>query len=101
MADAFWRQLGGNPCFVLQVGGQIVGITYWVDAEAIGRGVSEQSPTPAESGWYFVAVTRPRDPERVAQGLEIRRDMPRKEMAQIAQNALEVVSNEVLAGGGG
>jgi hypothetical protein len=95
MADAFWMQLGGNLCFALEVGGQIVGVMYWVDSEAIGD-AGEQSPA-SESGWYFVAVTRPRDPERVAQGLEIRQEMPQDEMAQTAQHALEVVANEVLA----
>ena len=52
------------------------------------------------SGWYFVAVTRPRDPERVAEGLEIREDMAEEEMAQNVHNALEVVANEVVAEGG-
>ena len=45
-------------------------------------------------------MTRPRDPERVAQGLEIRQDMAEEEMAQTVQSALEVVANEVLAEGG-
>jgi hypothetical protein len=96
MADAFWMQLGGNPTFALEVDGRIVGITYWLDSEALGEAAGEESPLP-ESGWYFVAVTRPRDPERVAQGLEIRQDMPQDEMAQTAQHALEVVASEVLA----
>ena len=99
MAGARWMQMGGNPCFALEVGGQIVGITYWFDSAALGAGPGEQPPA-SEIGWYFVPVTRPRDPKRVAQGLEIRRDMARKEMAQTALSALEVVAKEVLAEGG-
>ena len=78
MADAYWLQLGGNP-IALEVDRRIVGITYWLDSEALGDGAGEQSALP-ESGWYFVAVTRPRDPERVAAGLEIREGM--EEMPQ-------------------
>ena len=99
MADAYWIQLGGNPTFALEVDGRIVGITYWLDSEALGDGAGEQSALP-ESGWYFVAVTRPRDPERVAEGLEFRQGMTEEEMAQTAQSALEVIADEVLAEGG-
>jgi hypothetical protein len=99
MSDAFWVQLGANPTFALEVGGQIVGITYWVDAEALGEAAGEPSALP-ESGWYFVAVTRPRDPERVAHGLELRAAMSEEEVARTVQDALEVVANEVLAEGG-
>ena len=99
MADAYWIQLGGNPTFALEVDGRIVGITYWLDSEAIGDGAGEQSALP-ESGWYFVAVTRPRDPERVAEGLEIREGMAEEEMAQNVHNALELIANEVVAEGG-
>jgi hypothetical protein len=93
MADAYWIQLGGNPTFALEVDGRIVGVTYWLDSEALGDGAGEQS-APPESGWYFVAVTRPRDPERVAEGLEIREGMAEEEMAQNVHHALEVIANE-------
>jgi hypothetical protein len=96
MADAYWMQLGGNPTFALEVDGRIVGITYWLDSEVFGEAAGEQSQL-SESGWYFVAVTRPRDPERVAEGLEFRQGMAEEEMAQTAQSALEVIANEVLA----
>ena len=97
MADAFWMQLGANPTFALEVGGQIVGITYWVQVEAIGDAAGDQSSAP-ESGWYFVAVTRPTGPERVAQGLELKAEMSEEEVAETVQDALEMVANEVLAG---
>ena len=45
-------------------------------------------------------MTRPRDPERVAEGLEFRQGMAEEEMAQTAQKALEIIANEVLAEGG-
>jgi hypothetical protein len=94
MADAFWMQLGGNLTFALEVGGQIVGIAYWVDPEGlVAQGVDD------ESGWYFLSTSLPRHPERVAQGLELRRDMTEAEMAQTVQEVLEVVANEVLAEG--
>ena len=99
MADAYWMQLGGNPTFALEVDGRIVGITYWLDSEVLGEAAGEQSPLP-ESGWYFVAVTRPRDPERVAEGLEFKQGMSEEDMAQAAQDALEVADDEVLAEGG-
>jgi hypothetical protein len=50
MADAYWIQLGGNPTFALEVDGRIVGVTYWVDSEALGEGAGEQSPSPRAAG---------------------------------------------------
>ena len=99
MADAYWMQLGGNLTFALEVDGRIVGITYWLDPEALGETSGSNPPLP-DAGWYFVAVTRPRDPERVAEGLELRQGMAEEEMAQTAQSALGVIANEVLAEGG-
>jgi hypothetical protein len=99
MADAYWMQLGGQPTFALEVGGQIVGITYWLYAERLAEEAGEGSPL-ADSGWYFLAVTRPREPERVAEGLELRPDMSSEELAETTQDALQVVANEVLAEGG-
>jgi hypothetical protein len=100
MADAHWIQLGVSPTFALEVGDQIVGITYWVDAEMLAQGVPEDAPLP-DSGWYFVSVNRPRDPERVAAGLELSRDMTEEQLAETVEQVLEVVANEVLAEGGG
>ena len=45
-------------------------------------------------------MTRPRDPERVAEGLEMRQGMSEEELTQTVQSALELVANEVLADGG-
>ena len=98
MADAYWIQLGGNPTFALEVDRRIVGITYWLDSEALRDGAGEQSALP-ESGCYFVAVTRPRDPERVAEGLEIREGMAEEVMPNV-HNALELIADEVVAEGG-
>jgi hypothetical protein len=96
MADAYWMQLGRYPTFALEVARQIVGITYWLDAGELSDEVGDSAPLP-DSGWYFVAVTRPREPERVAEGLELRPDMSSEELAETTQDALEVVANEVLA----
>jgi hypothetical protein len=59
MADAYWMQLGGSPTFALEVAGQIVGITYWLDADGLSaQGAGEDAPLP-ESGWYFLAGAAP------------------------------------------
>lgn len=100
MADAFWIQLGGNPTFALEVGGRIIGITYWVDVEGLAAAGAEGGPSLPESGWYFLSVNLPRHPERVAQGLELRRDMTEAELTQTVQDTLEVVANAVLPDGG-
>jgi len=100
MADAFWMQLGANPTFALEVNGQIVGITYWVEAGGPGgEGVAEDLPA-SESAWYWVSVGRPRNHHRVARGLELRLDMSEEELAQTVQDMLEVAASEVLAEGG-
>jgi hypothetical protein len=96
MADAFWMQLGVQATFALEVGGRIVGIAYWLDAEGLGQGPGGEAP-PTESGWYWVSVTRPREAHRVAEGLELRREMDERELAETAERALEEVANEVLA----
>jgi hypothetical protein len=59
-----------------------------------------EAPAVADNGWYFVATARPRDPERIAHGLELRQNMAPEELAETAQWALEEVANEVLADGG-
>jgi hypothetical protein len=100
MADAHWIQLGVYPTFALVVGGEIAGITYWVEAEGLAQQAPEDASLP-DSGWYFVAVKRPWEPERVAQGLELGRDMGEEQVAETLEQALEVVANEVLAEGGG
>jgi hypothetical protein len=100
MADAHWIQLGVHPTFALVASGEIVGITYWVAAEGLAQQAPEHAPLP-DSGWYFVSVDRPWEPERVAAGLELGQDMTEEELAQTAEEALEVVANEVLAEGGG
>lgn len=97
MADAYWMQLGGHPTFALEVAGQIVGITYWLDAEPLAaQGAEEGTPLP-ESGWYWIAVNNPRSAHRVAEGHELRADMTPEELATTAHQALEKVANEVLA----
>jgi len=100
MAGAFWTQLGGNPTFALEVGGQIVGIVYWLDAEALGP-AGEGDPAVPESGWYWVSVNSPRNAHRVAEGLELRKEMREDELARTAEQALETVANEVLADASG
>jgi hypothetical protein len=100
MADAYWMQLGQQPTFVLEVGAQFIGIVYWLDAEGLAAGASDDVPLP-DSGWYFLAVNRPREPERVAQGHDLRPDMSPEELTQTAEAALEWVANEVLADVGG
>jgi hypothetical protein len=100
MADAFWMQLGANMTFALGVEEKIIGITYWVDAEGLGAEGAEESSSLPESGWYFVSVDLPSHPERVAQGLELSRDMTEAELAQTVQDTLEVVANAVLVEGG-
>ena len=100
MTDAFWMQLGGNLAFALEVGGKIVGLLYWLDAEGLEReaAAAEGVDLPA-SGWYWVSVGRPRNAERVAEGLELRGDMTEEELAAAAQAALEDVASEVIADG--
>lgn len=99
MADAQWIQLGLYPTFTLVVGGEIAGVTYWVDAEGLAQQAPEDAPLP-DSGWYFVAVKRPWDPGRVALGLELSADMTEEQVADTVEQALEVIANEVLAEGG-
>ena len=99
MADAQWIQLGLHPTFALIVGGEIVGITYWVDAEGLAQQAPEGAPLP-DSGWYYVSILRPWDPERVAEGLEIGPGMAEEQLAETVERALEVVANQVLAEGG-
>ena len=97
MADAFWMQLGGNPTFALEVGGRIVGLVYWLDAEGlVGQGAGDDPSVP-ETGWYWVSVNRPRHAHRVAEGLELRKDMTEEQLARTAEEALETAANEVLA----
>jgi hypothetical protein len=100
MAEAQWIQLGVYPTFGLVVGGDIGGITYWVDAQALAQQAPQDATVP-ESGWYFVPVTRPWEPARVAQGLELSPHMTEEEVAETLEQALEVIANEVLAAGGG
>ena len=100
MGDAGWIQLGVYPTFALVVGPEIAGVIYWVDAEELARQAPEDAPIP-DSGWYFVSVKRPWEPERVAQGLELGPDMGEEEVAETLEQALEVVANEVLAEEGG
>jgi hypothetical protein len=101
VADAYWMQLGNHPVFAFEVNEQMIGIAYWLDAEAFeGVEPPPEAPPRPESGWYFVAVSQPRFPERVAQGLELRRDMSEEELAQTVQHALEEIANEVLPDGG-
>jgi hypothetical protein len=98
MADAYWMQLGGNLAFALEVGGRIVGVTYWVEGLP-AEGAEGEAPPP-ESGWFFLATTLPRRPQRVARGLELRRDMTEEEFVQTVEQALEHVANAVLPHGG-
>ena len=100
MADAYWMQLGAQPTFVLEVAGQMLGLVYWLDAEALAGSAGEEGSPPA-SGWYFLAVARPRQPERVAEGLELRPEMSPEELANTVEAALELVANEILADEGG
>jgi hypothetical protein len=53
MADAHWIQLGVYPTFALVVGGEIAGITYWVEADGLAQQAPEGEPLP-DAGWYFV-----------------------------------------------
>ena len=99
MTDAFWMQLGGNLAFALEVGGQIVGLLYWLDAEGLEREAAAEGADLPASGWYWVSVGRPRHAERVAEGLELRSDMTEEELAATAQAALEDVPSEVIADG--
>jgi hypothetical protein len=99
MADAHWIQLGVYATFALVVGGEIAGVTYWVDAEGLAQQAPEDAPLP-DSGWYFVSVKQPWDPERVAQGVELARDMREEQVGETVEQALEVIANEVLAEGG-
>ncbi|CAA9489789.1 MAG: hypothetical protein AVDCRST_MAG45-678 [uncultured Solirubrobacterales bacterium] len=102
MTNAYWMQLGNHPVFAFEVNERMIGITYWLDAEAFeGVEPPPEAPPVPESGWYFVAVNQPRYPERVALGLELRRDMSDEELAQTVHQALEGVANEVLLEGGG
>lgn len=100
MADAQWIQLGLHATFALIVGGEIVGITYWADAEGFAQQAPEGAPLP-DSGWYFVSVMRPWDPERVAEGLELGPNMSEEQLAETVGQALEVVANQVLTAGRG
>ena len=100
MADAYWMQLGNHPTFALEVGGRLVGLTYWLDAEGLAGAAPAGGQAP-ESGWYWVSVSRPREVHRVAHGLELSADMPEEELARTAEQALEAVANEVLAEGPG
>jgi hypothetical protein len=77
------------------VGGEIAGITYWVDAEGLAPQAPEDAPLP-DSGWYFVAVKRPWEPDRVAEGLELGPGMTEEKLAETVEQALEVVANQVL-----
>jgi len=97
MADAYWMQLGGHPTFALEVGGQIVGITYWLDAEPLAAQPAQEGTPLPESGWYWIAVNNPRNAHRVAEGYELRVDMTPEALATTAHQALEEVANEVLA----
>ena len=99
MADAYWMQLGANLVFALEVGGRIVGIVYWLDTGGFEDAQAAESPLP-ETGWYFLSTNLPRNPERVAQGLELTRDMTEEQLGQTVERALEAVTDEVLAGGG-
>ena len=99
MADAHWIQLGVYPTFALVVGGEIAGVSYWVEAEALAEQAPEDAPPP-DSGWYFVPTKRPSEPGRVAQGLELSPDMTEELVADTVEQALEVIANEVLTGGG-
>ena len=101
MADAYWMQFGNNPVFAFEVNERMIGVAYWLDAEGLeARELPPEGPPIPESGWYFVAVDLPRHPERVAQGLELRRDMSPEELALTVEQALEEVANEVLPDGG-
>jgi hypothetical protein len=99
MQEAFWMQLGANPTFALAVDGEIVGSTFWVDEELIPR---DGSGYPVlETGWYWVAMGRPRRLHRVAQGLELMDGSSEGEQFQTVEKVLDVVASEVLAEGGG
>jgi hypothetical protein len=98
--DVFWMQLGGNLAFSLEVGGRIVGIAYWLDTEGLDPAAAEPGALP-ETGWYWVSVSSPRNAHRVAEGLELRREMAEQELADTAQAALEHIATDVLADGDG
>jgi hypothetical protein len=101
MGEAYWMQFGGYPVFAFEVNGQMIGVAYWLDAESLqGSEAAPEDPPPPESGWYFVAASQPRHPERVARGLELRRDMSGEELSHTVEQALEEVANEVLPEGG-
>ena len=97
MADAYWMQLGGNLAFALEVGGQIVGIVYWLDPGGVDENQPPEGFELPETGWYFVSTNLPRHPERVARGHELRSDMGEEGLAETVTRALEEVANEVLA----
>ena len=97
MVDAFWMQLGATT-FALEVGEQIVGNLFWLNAELIaGDGRADR---PIETGWYWVSVGRPRKLHRVARGLELREEMAEEEVTGTVQKVLAAGANEVLAEGG-
>jgi hypothetical protein len=50
MADAYWMQLGRYPTFALEVAGQIVGITDWLDAERLVEGEARVPRYPTVGG---------------------------------------------------
>jgi hypothetical protein len=80
-------------------GGRSSASPYWLDTEGLVAEGGADPPAIADSRWYFVATTRPRDPERVARGLELGPEMSPEDLAETAQAALEEVANEVLADG--
>ena len=49
MADAHWIQLGVYPTFALVIGGEIAGMTYWVDAEGLAQQAPQDAPLPDSS----------------------------------------------------
>jgi hypothetical protein len=100
MAASYWSHLGRDFTYALVVEGRIVGIAHWLDAEILDES-DQHEPVVADPGWFWTAIERPEERQRVAHGLELTAEMGEEERGQIVRDALDVIATEVLAEGGG